>query len=95
MIGQVRICVDLTQLNECVKRELHLLPVVEHVLAKLAGAKVFSKLDATSGFYQIPLNPRSTELTTFMTHFGRYYYNRLPFGVTCAPEHFYRTVLGF
>ena len=51
--GQVRTCVDLTPLNESVKRDLHLLPVVEHVLVQLAGAKVFSKLDANSGFCQI------------------------------------------
>ena len=54
---EVRICVDLAKLNESVKRELHPLPVQEHVLAPLAGAKVFSKLDANSGFYQIPLDP--------------------------------------
>ena len=47
--GLVRICVDLTQLNESIKRELHPLPVVEHVFAQLAEAKVFSKLDANLG----------------------------------------------
>ena len=94
---QVHICVDLTQLNESVKRELHPLPVVEHVLAQLAGAKVFSKLDANSGFYQIPLEPRLAKLTTFITPFGKYYYNTcvlcsLPFGITSAPEHFHRRI---
>ena len=79
---QVRICVDLTRLNESVKRELHPLPVVVHVLVQLAGAKVFSKLDANSGFYQILLDPRSAKLTTFLTSFDKCYYNRLPFGIT-------------
>lgn len=57
-------------------------------MPKLAGAKVFSLLDAASGFWQIPLDPESTKLTTFITPFGRYYFNRLPFGITSAPEIF-------
>ena len=39
--GQVQICVDLTRLNQSVKRELHPLPAVEQVLAQLTGYKVF------------------------------------------------------
>ena len=55
--GQVCICVDLTRLNDSVCRERHPLPAVEQTLAQLAGAKLFSKLDANSGFWQIPLSP--------------------------------------
>ena len=49
---------------------------------------MFSKLDANSGFYQIPLSEESRLLTTFITPFGRSCFNRLPFGITSAPEHF-------
>jgi len=31
--GKVRICVDFTKLNDCVRRERHILPSVEHILA--------------------------------------------------------------
>ena len=62
--SQVRICVDLTRLNQCVKRERHPLPAIDQTLAQLAGAKVFTKLDANSGFWQIPLAPMSALLTT-------------------------------
>lgn len=48
--GSVRICVDLQKLNESVQREVHPLPRVDETLAQLAGAVVFSKLDANSGF---------------------------------------------
>ena len=88
--GNVRICVDLTKLNENVLRERHILPSVEQTLAQLTGAKVFSKLDANSGFWQIKLARESSLLTTFITPFGRFCFNRLPFGITSAPEYYQR-----
>ena len=68
----------------------HMLPLVEHVLAHRGNAKIFSKLDANSGFWQIQLAKESAKLTTFITLFGRYHFNRLPFGITSAPEYFQR-----
>ena len=86
--GAIRICVDLKPLNECVLREVNPLPSVDEILAQLSGSKVFSKLDANSGFWQIPLAPSSRLLTTFVTPFGRYHFNKLPFGISSAPELF-------
>ena len=86
--GSVRICVDLTRLNRSVCRERHILPAVDHILAQLSGAKVFTKLDANAGFWQVKLSKESALLTTFITPFGRFYFNRLPFGITSAPEYF-------
>ena len=88
--GGVRVCVDLKPLNRCVLREYHPLPKVDEVLAQLTGAVMFLKLDANSGFWQVPLSKNSRELTTFITPFGRYCYNKLPFGISSAPEHFQR-----
>ena len=48
------------------------------------------KLDANSGFWQIPLSEESRLLTTFITPFGRYAFNKLPFGISSAPEIFQR-----
>ena len=63
--GKVRICVDLRKLNEEVKRERYVLPTLEDIAPKLAGSKVFSKLDASSGFWQIPLDPASSKYNHF------------------------------
>ena len=88
--GRVRICVDLIKLNQSVRRERHILPSVEQTLAQLGGATVFSKLDANSGYWQMELTKQSALLTTFITPYGRYCFNRLPFRITSAPEHFQR-----
>lgn len=68
--GALRICVDYTQLNQQIVRERIIMPTVEENLAKLAGATVFSKLDANAGYWQAPLAPESRELTTFITPVG-------------------------
>ena len=86
--GAVCICVDLKRLNQSVMREVYPLPKVDETLAQLSGATVFTHLDANSGFWQIPLSTDSRLLTTFITPFGRYCFNKLPFGISSAPEHF-------
>ena len=86
--GEVRITTDFKKLNQAVKRERYLLPTVEELLHKLRGSKVFSKLDARSGFFQVPLDNESAKLTAFITPCGRYYYKRLPQGISSAPEIF-------
>lgn len=64
------------------------MPTVESSLASLGQGKVFSTIDANSGFWQIPLNASSSSLTTFLTHRGRYRYLRLPQWLCSAPEIF-------
>ena len=86
--GGIRICVDLKPLNESIRQEMYPMPHVNETLALLAEAKVFSKLDANSGFWQVPLAESCRHLTTFITPFGRYWFNKLQFGISSAPEFF-------
>ncbi|XP_054267078.1 uncharacterized protein K02A2.6-like [Macrosteles quadrilineatus] len=88
--GGVRICVDLSKLNNSVKRRFYPIPKIELSLAEIAGAKYFSKIDANSGFWQLNLAEESQDYTTFITPFGRYKFRKLPFGITSAPEEFQR-----
>jgi hypothetical protein len=88
--NSVRICVDLKRLNKSVLRERYILPTIEDILPDLKDAKVFSTLDASSGFWAIPLEEESQKLTTFITPYGRYCFRRLPFGISSAPEIFMR-----
>ena len=90
--GSICICVDLQHLNSSVLQEIHPLSQVEETLGLLAGAKIFSRLDANSGFWQIPLAEDSRPLTTFLTSFGRFWFNKLPFGISSAPEHFQKQI---
>uniref|UniRef100_A0A8C6L0J9 Gypsy retrotransposon integrase-like protein 1 n=1 Tax=Nothobranchius furzeri TaxID=105023 RepID=A0A8C6L0J9_NOTFU len=88
--GEVRICVVSKRLNMAVKRELFVLPTIDDILPRLAESRVFSLLDAASGFWQIPLERGTAKLTTFITPVGRFFFKRLPFGISSVPEIFQR-----
>ena len=86
--GAVRICVDMREANKAIKREKHLMPTIDDLIAHLNGATHFSTLDLSSGFHQLELAPESRNLTTFSTHIGLRRYKRLPFGINAASEIF-------
>ena len=48
--GKIRICLDPKPLNKAIKRQHYPLPTTEDILDKMKDAKVFSKLDASSGY---------------------------------------------
>ena len=86
--NKLRICIDPKDLNRAIKRSHYPLPTIEEVATRLSKAKVFSVLDAKSGFWQVKLDDASSKLTTFNTAFGRYRWLRMPFGISSAPEEF-------
>ena len=90
--GKVRITTDFSALNRFIKREVFSMPGVDYTMAQLGGAKVFSKLDCNSGFFQLKLDEESKKLTCFMTPFGRYQYRRLPQGASSSPEVFCKRI---
>ncbi|KAF7648890.1 hypothetical protein LDENG_00150500 [Lucifuga dentata] len=92
--GKIRICIDPSDLNKVIKREHYPMHTIEQVVSFMPGAKVFSVLDAKSGFLQIELDEASSFLTTFNTPVGRFRWLRLPFGIKCAPEIFQRIMDG-
>jgi len=73
-------------LNRAIKREYYPLPTIEELTIRLGKAKVFTVLDASNGFWQVPLDEKSSKLTCFNTPFGRYRWLRMPFGLNSAPE---------
>ena len=82
--GAVHIFADFRPLK------VHSLPKVDETLVQMAGATVFSKLNANCEFWQISPDEQSRSLSTFIALFVRYCFNKLPFGILSAPEHFQR-----
>lgn len=85
---QLRICLDPTDLNKAICRQHYVIPSFEELSAQMPDAKIFTTLDADSGFWQIKLSKRSSKYVTFITPFGRYKFNVMPFGISSATEVF-------
>ena len=88
--GTVRLCIDPVDLNKAIKRPHYPITTFEDAVAEIDGAVIFSKLDARSGYWILPLSTRSSYLTTFSTIFGRYRWKRYPFGLVSVPDEFQR-----
>ena len=84
--GVVRIFLDPRDLNKAINREHYKMITLEEVTSQLSGAQYFTVLDATSGYWAMPLSKESSILTTFQTPYGRYHYLRMPFGICSAQE---------
>lgn len=89
--GSVRLCGDYkVTVNQASKTDTYPLPVIEDMLASLAGGTAFSKLDLAHAYQQVVLDDESKSIATITTHKGLYRVNRLPFGVASAPSMFQR-----
>ena len=86
--GKLRVCIDPQPLNKALKRSQYPLPVIDDLLPDLSKAKVFSVCDAKNGIWHVELDEDSSYLTTFGTQYGRYWWLKMPFGISSAPEYF-------
>lgn len=83
-----RLVVNMVGPNKAIRRRFFKMPTLDHIRAKLHGAKVFTKLDLTSAFHHVRLGEASKAMTTFLGPDGMFRFRRLNFGVTSAPEAF-------
>ena len=89
--SSVRICGDFRlTVNPVSKLDRYPIPKVEDLFAALAGGKVFSKIDLTQAYQQLPLDDASKQYVVINTHKGLFRYTRLPFGSSSAPGIFQR-----
>ncbi|XP_040069533.2 uncharacterized protein LOC115325180, partial [Ixodes scapularis] len=86
--GGIRICVDLRAPNRAVVIDSFPLPHIDELLNSLRGASCFSKLDLASAYHQVRLDPKSRDLTAFITHEGLFRFKRVCFGLASAPAAF-------
>ena len=86
--GSLRLCLDPKDLNKAIKRNQWYARTLDDILPKLAQSKYFTLKGATSGFWHVLLDFRSSLLTTFNTPWGKYRWLRMPFGLKVSGDVF-------
>nr|GEY92132.1 reverse transcriptase [Tanacetum cinerariifolium] len=88
-----RVCIDYRKLNETTRKDHFPLPFMDQMLERLAGNEYYCFLDGFSGYFQILIDPKDQEKTTFTCLYGTFAYKRMSFGLCNAPGTFQRCMM--
>nr|GEZ59283.1 reverse transcriptase domain-containing protein [Tanacetum cinerariifolium] len=88
-----RVCIDYKKLNEATRKDHFPLSFMDQMLESLAGNEYYCFLDGFSRYFQIPIDPKDQEKTTFTCPYGTFAYKRMPFGLCNAPGTFQRCMM--
>nr|GEY06564.1 reverse transcriptase domain-containing protein [Tanacetum cinerariifolium] len=88
-----RVCIDYRKLNEETQKDHFPLPFMDQMQKRLARNQYYCFLDGFSGYFQIPIDPKDQEKTTFTCLYGTFAYLRMPSGICNAPGTFQRCMM--
>ena len=88
--GSWRFCVDFRSLNAITQKDVYPLPRIDETIEHTAGARIFSVVDALSGYWNVKMGDSSKDKAAVSTKFGLFRFLRMPFGLTNAPAIFQR-----
>ena len=76
----MRRCIDYRALNDVTVKDIFQLPLINDCLDTLSGSIWFSKLDANSAYWQIPVWEEDRKKTVFITKYGLFEHVRMSLG---------------
>ena len=90
--SSVRLCVDYRRLNKVTKVDAFPIPKVDECIDAVSGANIFSTLDLTFGYLQVPLCQKDTPKSAFISKHGLYEYTSTLFGMVNSGATFQRVM---
>nr|GEX51685.1 reverse transcriptase domain-containing protein [Tanacetum cinerariifolium] len=93
LVMGLRVCIDYHKLNEATRKDHFPLPFMGQMLERLAGNQYYCFLDGFSGYFQIPIDTKDQEKTTFTYPYRTFAYRCMPFGLCNAPGTFQRCMM--
>ncbi|GJW31791.1 reverse transcriptase domain-containing protein [Tanacetum coccineum] len=84
------VCIDYQKLNDATRKDYFPLSFMDQMLERLTGNEYYCFLDGFSRYFQILIDPKDQEKTTFTCPYGTFTYRRIPFGLSNAPGTFQR-----
>nr|GEY09572.1 DNA-directed DNA polymerase [Tanacetum cinerariifolium] len=85
-----RVCIDYRKFNEATRKDHFPLPFMDQMLERLAGNQYYCFPNDFSSYFQIPIDLKDQEKTTFTCPYGTFAYHCMPFGLCNAPGIFQR-----
>jgi ribonuclease HI len=93
--GKVRMCVDYRDLNRASPKDNFPLPHIDTLVDNTATNAVFSFMDGFSGYNQIKMAEEDKSKTAFVTHWGTFVYDVMPFGLKNVGATYQRAMVTF
>nr|GEY76213.1 reverse transcriptase domain-containing protein [Tanacetum cinerariifolium] len=93
LVTRWRVCIDYRKLNEATHKDHFPLHFMDQMLEILVGNEYYCFLDGFSGYFQIPIDPKDQENTTFTCLYRTFAYRRMPFGLCNALGTFQRCMM--
>ncbi|KAG3199393.1 hypothetical protein PC128_g5298 [Phytophthora cactorum] len=97
--GDIRLCIDYRLVDSLTRLMVYPMPLINELLEDLDKMLWYCSLDMASDFWVVTMRDRARAISAFITPFGLFKWNRMPFGFKDAPQIYQRlldnTLYGF